>query len=347
MATGPLLHVDADAFFASVALRSRPELVGVPVAVTAHVFVASANYPARARGVRGGMSLDDARRHCPELVLLDSPRAEIEEVGDALFDLFHETAGAVEPGSIEEAFLDVGAEDWPTAIAAGQALRMRVAAELGISVSVGIGRTKLMAKLASRAAKPAGLHVIGPTEEGELRRTLPLAEVWGVGSKTAERLGNLGATRLEDVDRFSDETLQHACGTTMARRLRAIRTGTDDTTVRTVESRSTLSTEASTSGYARPDHTLDEMIEACVARLARRAERAGLAGTGLTVALHPSGDAPPVRRACLGTTATTGTASWLAIAHGLLDDVTAPPLAGVRVSLTGLRPVSQVAPMLF
>ena len=92
-----MLHVDADAFFASVALRSRPDLAGRPVAVVAHVYIASANYPARARGVRSGSLVQDALRQCPELVLIDVPRAEVEEVGDALFDIFHSAARAVEP----------------------------------------------------------------------------------------------------------------------------------------------------------------------------------------------------------------------------------------------------------
>jgi DNA polymerase IV len=100
MTPGPLLHADADSFFASVVLRDRPELATRPVAVVAHVFVASANYPARARGVRGGTLVQDALRQCPELVLLDVPQVAVEEAADALLALFRQVGRAVEPGSM-------------------------------------------------------------------------------------------------------------------------------------------------------------------------------------------------------------------------------------------------------
>ncbi|WP_250033238.1 DinB/UmuC family translesion DNA polymerase [Paractinoplanes maris] len=347
MGRGPLLHADADAFFASVVLRHRPELVDRPVAVVAHVFVASANYPARARGVRGGVLAQEALRQCPELVLIDVPRAEVEEAGDALFDLFHECARAVEPGSMEEAFLDVGAADWPAAVAAGHELRRRAAAELGIAVSVGIGRTKLMAKLASRAAKPDGLHVIRGEQEAELRRDLPMTKVWGVGARTVERLAELGVATLGEIDTVPWDTLRRVCGTAMARRLRAIRDATDDAAVRPVEHRSELSAEGSISGYARPDWTPAELLERCVERVCRRAERAGLAAAGLTITLRPDDGSPAqvLRRA--GRTATADLRAWPAVARELLEQAPELALTGLRVTLTGMTPVDQLPGTLF
>ena len=347
MTAGALLHADADSFFASVALRSRPELAAQPVAVVAHVYIASATYPARARGVRAGMLAQDALRQCPELILIDVPRAEVEEVGDALFDIFHDSAVAVEPGSIEEAFLDVGAADQAGAVEAGQVLRRRVARELGIPISVGVGRTKLMAKLASRRAKPDGLFVIDAAEETVLRTTLPLSEVWGIGATTLARLNRIGVVRLADVDGIPQNELQHVCGTAMARRLWRIREGTDDAVVRPVEARTSLTAEGSTAGYERPDKTPTELVQACVDRLCKRAERAGLAGTGITLTLRPEpgGKAIVLKRTLVA--ATTGRDTWLAVAADLLAGERVPRLAGLRVTLTGLLPLDRVQHTLF
>ncbi|TFC04026.1 DNA polymerase IV [Cryobacterium adonitolivorans] len=347
MTARPVLLADADAFFASVALRSRPELAAAPVAVVAHVFIASANYPARARGVRSGMLAQEALRQCPEVTLIDVPRAEIEEVGDTLFDIFHDCATAVEPGSIEEAFLDVGATDWAGAIDAGHALRRRVSSELGITISVGVGSTKLMAKLASRRAKPDGLSVIESGEEAVLRANLPMTDVWGIGATTLVRLTRIGVFRLGDVDGIPKNELQHVCGTAMARRLWRIREGTDDAVVRPVELRSSLSAEGSTAGYARPDASPTELALACVERLCKRAERAGLAGTGITLTLRPEtgGKAIVLRRTLVA--ATTGREAWLAAAVDLLADASVPRLAGLRVTLTGLLPLDRVHDTLF
>lgn len=259
----------------------------MPVAVVVHDFIASANYPARARGVRSGALAHDALRQCPELTLIDVPRAEVEEVGDALFDIFRNSARVVEPGSMEEAFLDVGASDWAGAVDAGHALRRRVARELGIPISVGVGSTKLMARLASRRAKPDGLAVIDSGEEAALRSTLPLRDVWGIGATTLQRLGRIGVLRLGDVDGIPRNELQHVCGTAMARRLWRIRAGTDDALLRPVEQRTAPTAEGSTAGYARPDRTPIELAQGCVERLCHRAERAGLAGTGITLILRP------------------------------------------------------------
>ena len=331
-----LLHVDADSFFASVVLRHRPRLAAVPVAVVAHVFVASANYPARARGVRGGMLAQEAQHLCPELVLIDVPRDEVEEVSDALFDIFRESARAVEPGSMEEAFLDVGAQTLPEAVAAGEALRARVARELGIAVSVGIGRTKLMAKLASRAAKPDGIHAIGGDEEAGLRETLPVADVWGLGAKTVERLRLIGVARLGDLDRVPRDELQRVCGTAMARRLRAIREATDDAVLHPVEGRTTLSSEGTISGYNRRDWTPTELLEACVARACRRAERAGLTATGITVVLRAETGAPPVTLKHKTADAVADPQFWTEALRAPLADAAVQHLVGVRATLTGL-----------
>jgi len=331
-----LLHVDADSFFAGVVMRHRPELASVPFAVVAHVFVASANYPARSRGVRGGMLVAEALVGCPELVLVDTPRDEVEDVSDALFDLFRDSGLVVEPGSMEEAFLDTGTADWGCAVGIAQSLRGRVTAELGITVSVGVGRTKLMAKLGSRAAKPNGLRIVGARREAGYRERLPIADLWGVGGRTRERLRLAGVERISDVDALSEHELTRVCGTMMARRLRSVRDGTDDATVNPVEGRTQLSSEGTISGFQRRDWTPTELTRSCVERVCHRAGRAGLRATGLTLTLRPREGAPLTAKH-REATATGDAEAWASRALAMLGELDAPPLVGVRVTLTGLR----------
>lgn len=342
-----LLHADADAFFASVALRDRQDLRERPVAVVAHVVVACASYPARAHGVHAGMGIDEALRHCPELVLLDVPHGEIEEAGDALLELFHAHAPAVEPGSIEEAFLDPGTDDVETAVAIAASLRRRAAAELRLPLTVGIGRTKLMAKLASRAGKPDGLHVIDAVRDRELRTSLTPDRIWGVGPRTLARLADLGVATLADLDAVPREELQQTCGAAMARRLRQIREGTDDAVVRPVTRRTSFTATGATSGYARADRTPLELLQTCVGRVCHRAERSGLAGSSISLTLTPaSGERTRVLRTSR-VEATAQNEDWQLLARGLLERAPLPRLTGLGVTLERLVPADQVQGALF
>nr|WP_296775710.1 DNA polymerase IV [Rhodococcus sp. (in: high G+C Gram-positive bacteria)] len=341
-----LLHADADSFFASVAMRSRPHLRNMPMAVVAHVFIASANYPARAFGVKGGMSVRDASRMCPELELIDVDRNEVEEASTALFDLFDDVAQVVEPGSMEEAFLDVGASSVGEAVEAATRLRSTAAHQLGIPVSVGIGRTKLIAKLSSRRAKPDGLHVMDADAEAEVRTSFPLDKLWGVGGRTLERLHILGVHRLADVDAIDRSQLVSVCGATMARRLWSIREGTDDATLRPVEERKTLSAELATSGYKRDDWTPGQMLALCVERVCLRAQRAGLLAGGVTVMLRPSDGGSAITFKHAEPDPTSDSGSWLRACHRLAPRPV-PPLAGLRVTLTGLQPADHSVATLF
>ena len=347
MTTSLILHVDADSFFTSVILRRHPELTHRPMAAIAHVFIASANYPARLRGVRGGMQLHEALHVCPELVMIETPRGEVEEVSDALFDIFRDSARAVEPGSMEEAFLDVEAIDRQTAVEAGEALRRRVARELGIPISVGIGRTKLMAKLASRAAKPEGLLVIDHGDEADLRASLAISDIWGIGPQTVERLRLIEVTHLADLDRISSDELRRVCGATMAQRLSRIRAGTDDATLNPIETRSSLSSEGTISGYNRPDWSPSELMEACITRVCGRASKAELAAGGLTVALRFDGGESPVVLKHRMPSATSDPQAWLPEMRRLLAAAQQPGLTAVKATLTGLLPPERVQQALF
>jgi DNA polymerase-4 len=248
---------------------------------------------------------------------------------------------------MEEAFLDVGTTDIRAALDAGQALRCRVASELGIPISVGIGRTKLMAKLASRAAKPDGLHVISDEEEAELRLSLPISDVWGIGAQTVERLRLIEVARLSDLDRISPDELRRVCGATMAHRLRRIRAGTDDATLNPVETRTSLSSEGTISGYNRPDWTPSKLMEACITRVCERASKAGLAAGGLTVALRFDGGNTPVVLKHRMPSATSDAQAWLPDMLRLLAEAQQPGIVAVKATLTGMVPPERVQQTLF
>lgn len=344
MPRGPILHADADAFFASVVMRHSPQLREIPMAVVAHVIIASANYPARALGVKGGMLVQEALHHCRDLVLIDVPREEVEDVSDELFALFNDVAEKVEPGSMEEGFLDVGAGSSDEAVAIATTLRQRTESQLGITLSVGIGRTKLMAKLGSRAAKPDGIHVVDETEEARLRSELPIGDVWGIGGTSRQRLEQLGVETLADLDNVPPDRLRRVCGTGMARRLASIRTGTDDAVVRGMNEREALSSEVAASGYERRDWTVDEMLTTCTERVCRRATNAGLAATGLKLTFLQDDGAPIVLKRG-GIPATADPAVWHAVGQELRGRDPLPPLSGVRVTLTGMLPVEWATPL--
>ena len=186
-----ILHADADAFLASVEQRDDPRLRGRPM-VVAHEVVACPSYEARALGIHAGMPLRQVRRRWPD-VLVTGYRAEAyEEASARLFELFRRFTPLVEPGSMEEAFLDVTGRDRGDVAGMAAALRAQARAEVGLPVSVGAGSTKLIAKLASRRAKPDGLVVVDAELEARLRPRLRLDELWGVGPTSYEKLHAAG-----------------------------------------------------------------------------------------------------------------------------------------------------------
>ena len=259
----------------------------------------------------------------------------------------HEFTDAVEPGSIEEAFLDTSHLSWNDAVEQARELRRRAADELRIPVTVGVGRTKLMAKLASRAGKPDGLFVISVAEEEAVRTDLLLTDIWGVGPTTTRRLAALGIRRLTDLDDVPRPQLRQLCGTTMAGRLWRLRDGTDDAEVRALRRRASFSSEGSIAGYGRPDRAPEQLLETCVVRVCRRVERAGLAGAHLALILRDeNGQAAPGRRSAVDE-ATTRPDVWLPVAQELLHREPVPPLSRLGVTLAGLVPADQVQGALF
>ena len=263
-----ILHADADAFFASVEQRDDPRLRGRPM-VVAHEVVACPSYEARALGIHAGMPLRQVRRRWPD-VLVAGYRAEAyEEASARLFELFHRFTPLVEPGSMEEAFLDVTGRDRGDVGGMAAALRAAARAEVGLPVSVGAGRTKLMAKLASRRAKPDGVVVVDAELEARVRPRLRLDELWGVGPTSYEKLHAAGLFVVADLQGLTEDDLKRVVTTAMARRLLSIAQGTDDATIRLPGPRRSVSASRSMAA-TRTRSKVVAVLDECVGRAVTR-----------------------------------------------------------------------------
>jgi DNA polymerase-4 len=214
-----IMHVDMDAFFVLVELRTRPELRGKPVIVgypADRSVVLSASYEARAFGVKSAMPMVVAARMCPRAVIIEPRHKLYYEVSAQLMAIFESITELVEPLSVDEAFLDVGGAirrlGPPREI--GELIRRRVADELGITASVGIAASKFVAKIASTRCKPDGLLLIRPEETVPYLHSLPVGALWGVGAKTADVLARMGIRTVADLAATPLASLKKALGVT-------------------------------------------------------------------------------------------------------------------------------------
>jgi DNA polymerase IV len=243
-----ILHVDMDAFFASVEIRARPELRGLPVVVggtEGRGVVAAASYEARRYGVRSAMSMGQALRLCPQAVVISPTRGAYTDASAAIMAIFAEFTPLVEPLSLDEAFLDVsgamGLFGRPADVA--RAIRSRIAEEQRLTCSVGIAATKSIAKLASGSCKPDGLRVVSRDGLLAFLHPLPVNALWGVGQRTAEPLRRLGIRTVGDLAATPIDTLKRAVGVASAEHLHALANGRDDRVVHAREPEKSISTD--------------------------------------------------------------------------------------------------------
>jgi DNA polymerase-4 len=227
-----VLHVDMDAFFASVEVRRHPELAGTPVIVGGagnRGVVTSATYEARRYGVHAAMPTARALRLCPTATVLPGDLALYSEVSRSVMALFRSVTPLVEPLSLDEAFLDVSGSGRRLGDAAeiGEYIRARIFDEQGITCSVGVAGTKFVAKLASTHAKPDGLLVVRPPEVMDFLHPLPVGALWGVGQKTEEVLLRLGLRTVGDLAHVPAKTLQRALGAAAGAHLHELSWGRD------------------------------------------------------------------------------------------------------------------------
>ena len=228
-----VLHVDMDAFYASVSLLERPELRGTPVIVGgsgSRGVVLSATYEARVFGVHSAMPMMRARRLCPQATVVAPDHAAYARVSSGVMEVFRAITPLVEPISLDEAFLDVSGAarrlGGPTRI--GEQIRATVEDEQGITCSVGIASTKFVAKLASARCKPDGLLVVPADEVVAFLHPLPVGALWGVGGKTEETLHRLGLHTVGDLAATPLSTLQRALGPAAGAHLAALAWGRDE-----------------------------------------------------------------------------------------------------------------------
>ncbi len=227
----PILHVDMDAFYASVATRDRPDLQDVPVIVGGgnRGVVLSANYIAREYGVRSAMPMTRARRLCPKATVISPDFEVLSLVSSSVMENFRQVTPLVEALSLDEAFLDVSGSvrrlGTPYSIA--EQLRARIYDEQGITCSVGVASTVAVAKLASRRAKPDGVVVVPPQSVTSFLHPLDVDELWGVGEKTASMLNRLGLMTVGDIAHTPLTTLQRAVGASLGSQLHQLAWGQD------------------------------------------------------------------------------------------------------------------------
>jgi DNA polymerase-4 len=330
-----ILHADADAFFASVEQRDDPRLRGSPTIVGGGVVLA-ASYEARAHGVRGAMGGAQARRLCPDAIVV-RPRFEAYVAASReLFEIFRRMSPSVEGLGLEEAFLDVrglGAVlGSPREIA--ERLRREVREKVGLPLSVGVARTKHLAKIASRNAKPDGLLVVEPSDELAFLRPLPVEELWGVGPKTAPKLHAHGIATVGQLADLAEETVVSLLGLAAGRRLHALANNRDPREVRPRRRRRSIGSQSAFGRGRRTAADLDAIVVGLVDRVSRRLRGAGRVGRTIALRLR-FGDYSRASRSRTLPRPTASTARILAAERELL--ATAMPLVRARgVTLLGI-----------
>jgi len=266
-----ILHADLDSFYASVEQRDDPRLRGRPVIVGAGVVLA-ASYEAKGRGVRTAMGGAAARRLCPDAVVVSPRMSAYSEASKAVFAVFEDTAPVVEGLSIDEAFLDVRGLDHisGTPVDIARRLRRRVREEVGLPITVGVARTKFLAKVASAVAKPDGLLVVEPDRELAFLHPLPVERLWGVGRVTAAKLHERGITTVGQVAMLAELELVSMLGRASGRHLHALAHNYDPRPVQVRRRRRSIGAQRALGRRRRSPQELTSVLIALVDRTTRR-----------------------------------------------------------------------------
>jgi DNA polymerase-4 len=270
-----ILHADLDSFYASVEQRDDPSLLGRPVIVGPGVVLA-ASYEAKALGVHSGMGAGRARRLCPEAAVVPCRMEAYSDASKAVFAVFEDTAPVVEALSIDEAFLDVrGMEHFAgTPVEIAKRLRRRVREEVGLPITVGVARTKFLAKVASAVGKPDGLLVVPPDRELQFLHPLPVERLWGVGPATAERLHAAGLRTVGQVAELSERMLVELLGRAAGRQLHALALNRDPRRVQVRRRRRSIGAQHALGRRSRSPEAVDAILVALVDRVTGRMRKA-------------------------------------------------------------------------
>jgi DNA polymerase-4 len=320
-----ILHADLDAFFASVEQRDDPRLRGRPVIVGGGGVVLAASYEAKAHGVRTAMGGAQARRLCPHVIVVRPRMSVYAEASKAVFRVFEDTTPLVEGLSIDEAFLDVrGLErisGTPTEIAVR--LRSDVLERVGLPITVGVARTKFLAKVASGVAKPDGLLVVPPDRELAFLHPLPVERLWGVGPVTADKLRAQGITTVGEVARLGEPSLVSLLGRASGRHLQALAHNRDPRPVHVRRRRGSIGSQRALGRSPKSFDAIDSVVVGLVDRVTRRMRTAGRVGRTVVLRLRFDDFSRATRSHTLPR-ATAHTQTILTTARGLLT--TAVPM---------------------
>jgi DNA polymerase-4 len=330
-----VLHADLDSFYASVEQRDDPRLRGRPVIVGAGVVLA-ASYEARAHGVRTAMPGRRARRLCPDAIVVAPRMSAYSDASKAVYEVFEDTASLVEGLSIDEAFLDVRGvrrlSGTPPEIAVQ--LRNEVRERVGLPITVGIARTKFLAKVASGVAKPDGLLMVPPGRELAFLHPLPVERLWGVGPVTAGKLRERGITTVGQVACLREATLVSLLGRGAGRHLHALAHNRDPRPVQARRRRRSIGSQHALGRRPRTHDDVDAVLVGLVDRVTRRMRTAGRVGRTVVLRLRFDDFSRATRSHTLPG-ATARTEAILATARGLL--ATAAPLIERRgLTLVGI-----------
>ena len=313
-----ILHADVDAFFASVEQRDDVRLRGRPVIVGGWVVLA-ASYEAKACGVQTAMSVARACRACPRAVVVEPRMSVYSEASKAVYEVFDETASVVEGMSIDEAFLDVRGvrrlSGTPAEIA--RRLRSEVRERVGLPLTVGIARTKFLAKVASGVAKPDGLLLVPPQGELAFLHSLPVERLWGVGPVTATKLHGIGINTVGQVAQLSESTLVSLLGRASGRQLHALAHNRDSRPVQARRRRGSIGAQRALGRSPKSLEEIDASLVALVDRVSGRMRVAGRVGRTVVLRLRFD-DFSRASRSHTLAYATANTEAILVTARGLL-----------------------------
>jgi DNA polymerase-4 len=330
-----ILHADLDSFYASVEQRDDPRLRGRPVIVGAGVVLA-ASYEAKAYGVRTAMGGRQARRLCPQAIVVSPRMSAYSAASKAVFEVFRQTTPLVEGLSIDEAFLDVGGlrriSGPPAEIAAH--LRREIRERVGLPITVGVARTKFLAKVASRVAKPDGLLLVPPEGELAFLHPLPVDLLWGVGKVTEQKLRDRRLTTVGQVARVGEAALVSMLGVAAGRHLHALAHNHDPRPVQTGRRRGSIGAQRALGRSPHSPRAVDAAVAGLVDRVTRRMRAAGRTGRTVVLRLRFDDFSRATRSHTLAR-ATSHTETILGTARGLM--ATAAPLIQQRgITLVGI-----------
>jgi DNA polymerase-4 len=330
-----ILHADLDSFFASVEQRDEPRLKGKPVIVGTGVVLA-ASYEAKAFGVRTAMGQRRARQLCPQAVVVPARFKAYSEASKDVFRVFEDTAPVVEALSIDEAFIDVRGMERSvgTPIEIAHTLRRRVRDEVGLPITVGVARTKFLAKVASGVAKPDGLLLVPPDEELAFLHPLEVERLWGVGPVTAGKLHEVGISTVGQVARMDEGLLVALVGRAQGRQLYALAHNRDPRRVERRRRRGSIGSQRARGRRPWTPGELDADLIALVDRVTRRMRKASRVGRTVVLRLRFD-DFTRATRSHTLLQSTSSTETVLRTARELLDEAM-PMLVERGVTLVGI-----------